>query len=311
VVVVDDLPAAVLPRKSYGNKEGGGVLGLQMTTPSLGRYGAYLLVQDYETRSLASRVKGLEDSGYGTVWIAGNAPGDLTIPESFLAETESIAVGTAIVNVWSEDADDVAESFHRVDGHYPGRFVLGVGIGHREMTGDVYQKPFPTLTKYVDRLLELGVPGDQVILAALRSKVLELSRNKTAGALPYFTTVEHTKKARSALGSDRTLAVVQIVATGDDRDVNRSVAREHSSFYLGLQNYVSNLQENGFPDLRVGDEPSEELLQALVPLDGLDGSLERIGEHFGAGADHVAIMPLPTANDPFPALELFAAKLQS
>jgi probable F420-dependent oxidoreductase len=287
------------------------VSGPQVTTPTLGRYGAYLLVQDYETRSLASRVKGLEDSGYGTVWIAGNAPGDLAIPESLLAETESIAVGTAIVNVWSEDADGVAESFHRVNERFPGRFVLGVGIGHREMSGDVYQKPFPTLTKYVDRLLELGVPGDQIILAALRSKVLELAKNKTAGALPYFTTVEHTKKARAALGSDPTLAVVQIVATDDDPAVNRSVAREHSSFYLGLQNYVNNLQENGFPDIRVGDEPSEELLQALIPLDGVDSSLERIGEHVAAGADHVAIMPLPTANDPFPALELFAAKLQS
>jgi probable F420-dependent oxidoreductase len=166
------------------------------------------------------------------------------------------------------------------------------------------------LTKYVDRLLELGVPGDQIILAALRSKVLELSRTKTAGALPYFTTVAHTKKARSALGPDRTLAVVQLVATADDRDVNRSTAHEHSAFYLGLQNYVSNLQENGFPDLKVGDEPSEELLQALVPLDGVESSLERIGEHFEAGADHVAIMPVPTADDPFPALELFAAKLQ-
>ena len=285
--------------------------GCHVTTPSLGRYGAYLLVQDYETRSLASRVKGLEDIGYGTVWIAGNAPGDLRIPEAFLAETESIAVGTAIVNVWAEGADDVAESFHRVDARYPGRFVLGVGIGHREMTGDVYQKPFPTLTKYVDRLLELGVPGNQIILAALRSKVLELSRNKTAGALPYFTTVEHTKKARSALGSDRTLAVVQIVATDDDRAVNRSVARDHASFYLGLQNYVNNLQENGFPDLRVGDEPSDELLEALIPLDGIDSSLERIHEHLVSGADHVAIMPLPTADDPFPALESFAAKLQS
>lgn len=282
-----------------------------MTTPSLGRYGAYLLVQDYETRSLASRVKGLEDIGYGTVWIAGNAPGDLRIPESFLAETESIAVGTAIVNVWAEAADNVAEAFHRVDARHPGRFVLGVGIGHREMTGDVYQKPFPTLVKYVDRLLELGVPGDQIVLAALRSKVLELSKTKTAGALPYFTTVEHTKKARSALGSDRTLAVVQIVATDDDRAVNRSVAREHASSYLGLQNYVNNLQENGFPDLRVGDEPNDDLLQALIPLDGVDSSLERIREHLAAGADHVAIMPLPTANDPFPALESFAAKLQS
>ncbi|KAA0115253.1 TIGR03620 family F420-dependent LLM class oxidoreductase [Mycolicibacterium sp. P9-22] len=281
-----------------------------MSTPPLGRYGAYLLVPDFETRSLASRVKGLEDIGYGTLWIAGNAPGDLTIPESLLDHTESITVGTAIVNVWADDADVVAESFHRVDGRHPGRFVLGVGIGHREMSGDVYQKPFPALTKYVDRLLELDVPGDQIILAALRSKVLELSKTKTAGALPYFTTVAHTEKARSALGADRTLAVVQLVATDDDRDVNRSTARGHSTFYLGLQNYVSNLQENGFPDLKVGDEPSEELLQALVPLDGVEGSLERIGEHFDAGADHVAIMPVPSANDPFPALELFAAKLQ-
>jgi hypothetical protein len=61
----------------------------------------------------------------------------------------------------------------------------------------------------------------------------------------------------------------------------------------------------------VGDEPSDELLQALIPLDGVAGSLERIREHFVAGADHVAIMPLPTANDPFPALESFAARLQS
>ena len=84
-----------------------------MTTPTLGRHGAYLLVQDYEKRSLASRVKNLEDLGYGTIWIAGNAPGDLAIPEAFLAETTSVAVGTAIVNVWSEAADQVAESFHR------------------------------------------------------------------------------------------------------------------------------------------------------------------------------------------------------
>jgi hypothetical protein len=61
----------------------------------------------------------------------------------------------------------------------------------------------------------------------------------------------------------------------------------------------------------VGDEPSDELLQALIPLDGVASSLERIREHFAAGADHVAIMPLPTANDLFPAFELFAAKLQS
>src|SRR3981189_2578289 len=109
-------------RVLWGNKAEGSDVEGGVTTPTLGRHGAYLLVQDYEKRSLASRVKSLEDLGYGTIWIAGNAPGDLAIPEAFLAETTSVAVGTAIVNVWSDAADQVAEAFHRVDDRHPGRF---------------------------------------------------------------------------------------------------------------------------------------------------------------------------------------------
>ena len=52
---------------------------------------------------------------------------------------------------------------------------------------------------------------------------------------------------------------MQIVARDDDRAANQSVAREHSRLYLGLQNYVNNLKETGFPDLRVGDDPGDEL----------------------------------------------------
>jgi hypothetical protein len=62
------------------------------------------------------------------------------------------------------------------------RADLGWGRWHREMTGDVYQKPFPTLTKYVDRLLELGVPGDQIILAALRLHNSRAHQEGTLGA---------------------------------------------------------------------------------------------------------------------------------
>lgn len=186
------------------------VLALRMSTPRLGRYGEYLFVQDFQTPSLASRVKGLEEIGYGTVWSAGNAPGDLHIPEALPAESDSITVGTAIVHVWAEDADLVAEAFHRVDGRHPGRFVLGVGIGHREMSGDVYQKPFPALTKYVERLLELGVPCAQIILAALRSMVMELSRDKRRTAL-FHDGRPHLEGASDAR-AELTLAVVQLVA---------------------------------------------------------------------------------------------------
>lgn len=281
-----------------------------MTTPSLGRVGAYLIVPDYQKRSLAARVKGLEDLGYGTLWIAGNAPGDLAIAEVFLAETEAVAVGTAIVNVWAHGADEVAKSFHRVEERHPGRLVLGIGIGHREMTGDAYHRPLPTLVAYVDRLVKLGVPGDRIVVAALRSKALQLAKDKTAGTLQYFTTVEHTKRARSVLGSGATLAVAQMVATGQDRAANLSVARDHSMPYLGLRNYVNNLRESTFPDLPLGGEASDDLLEALIPLDGVEATAERIGKHFDAGADHVAIFPLPIENDPFAALKTLVTALR-
>jgi hypothetical protein len=66
---------SALPRttsSAAGNRGDASGVEVEVTTPPLGRYGAYLLVQDYQTRSLASRVKGLEEIGYGTIWIAGN-----------------------------------------------------------------------------------------------------------------------------------------------------------------------------------------------------------------------------------------------
>ena len=249
----------------------------------------------------SGRVQVLEDLGYGTVWIAGNAPGDLEIPESVLASTKSVAAGTAIVNVWAEPADKVAASFHRVEQRHPGRFLLGVGIGHREAIGDAYQKPYQVLSEYVDRLLQLGVPRDQIILAALRKKVLRLSADRTAGALPYFTTVEHTKKARETVGQGPVLAVVQSFVAGKDQAAARSIVREWAlNPYLKLQNYVNNLKETGFPDLQLGDDPSDALLEALVPVGGTKDTVARIGDHLSAGADHVPSGPFRCPKTRFP-----------
>ncbi|MHB1818672.1 MAG: reverse transcriptase/maturase family protein [Streptosporangiaceae bacterium] len=45
----------------------------------------------------------------------------------------------------------VAESFHRLDARYPGRFVLGIGAGHRENEAD-YRKPYEALVDNLDEL---------------------------------------------------------------------------------------------------------------------------------------------------------------
>lgn len=135
------------------------------------------------------------------------------------------------------------------------------------------------LSDYVDRLRERGVPSDRIILAALRAKSLRLSADRAGGAVPYFTTVAHTKKARAILGDEPMLAVGQTFVTGADRGANRALVRDWATKYLNLQNYVNNLRETGFPDLQVGAEPSDEILDALAPLGGADAAAVRVEEH--------------------------------
>ena len=65
----------------------------------------------------------------------------------------------------------------------PGRFVLGIGVGHPEVQGQ-YRKPYEALVSYLDELDEYGVPANQRVLAAQGPRVLRLSAERTAGAHP-------------------------------------------------------------------------------------------------------------------------------
>ena len=52
----------------------------------------------------------VEALGYGTIWVGGSPPGDLTVVEHLLDTTQHIAVATGIVNVWQDDAATVGAS---------------------------------------------------------------------------------------------------------------------------------------------------------------------------------------------------------
>ena len=104
--------------------------------PDLGRYGVWL-----PSRSVSAGVaQQIEALGYGAVWVGGSPDADLSWVEPALAETSTLQLATGIINIWSSPAAQVAESFHRIEKAYPGRFLLGVGVGHPEHT-DVYRSP--------------------------------------------------------------------------------------------------------------------------------------------------------------------------
>src|SRR5437660_1928378 len=81
-----------------------------------------------------------------------------------------------------------------------------------------------------------------IVLAALGPKMLELAKERTAGAHPYFVPVEHTRQARSILGPDRVLAPEHAVVFTRDRATARKTGDTYTRTYLGLPNYRQNLE---------------------------------------------------------------------
>jgi len=254
---------------------------------------------------LAAEVEAL---GYGAIWVGGSPGGDLAVIETLLSTTDHIAVATGIVNVWKDDAATVGASYHRVTARYPGRFLLGLGIGHPEATRQ-YQRPYPTLVSYLDELDELKVPAEGRVLAALGPKVLQLAADRTAGAHPYLVTPEHTRRARQILGRGPLLAPEQKVVLETDPEKARAIGRPRvQNPYLGLTNYLANLRRLGWTDADFADGGSDALIDALV----VHGDAEAIGRgvtaHLEAGADHVAVQAL--GPDPLPALRALAGYLR-
>src|ERR1700739_1748239 len=108
--------------------------------PDLGRFGVFLA-----TRSITPELaKKIESLGYGAVWIGGSPDAELTLGDTALAQTSSSRLATGIVNIWSAPAPAVAESYGRIESAHPGRFLLGIGAGHREHTAEDV-KPYDAL----------------------------------------------------------------------------------------------------------------------------------------------------------------------
>jgi probable F420-dependent oxidoreductase len=232
-----------------------------------------------------------EDAGFSSVWIPGvNAAENLAALEPLLAATGRLVVATGIASVWTWSPAELAAAADRLTADYPGRFVLGLGVSHAplvESTGQAYVRPLTKMRQFLD---ELPAIESTTVLAALGPKMLQLARDRTHGAHPYFAPPEHTVFARSVLGTDPLLVPELAVALAPGAD-GAAAARAYAKFYLKLPNYTSNLRRLGFGDEDFTDGGSDRLMSAVVPH-GPDAVSDRLREHLDAGADHVVIQPV-------------------
>ncbi|MFI7454379.1 TIGR03620 family F420-dependent LLM class oxidoreductase [Nonomuraea sp. NPDC049714] len=266
----------------------------------LGLLGAHLREHEVSPESAVE----VERAGYGTLWLDASPPADLAFAEKLLDATTRLVVGTSVVNVWTADAETVAASYHRIAARHPSRFLLGVGIGHREVHTE-WASPYDTLVSYLDQLALAGVPAERTVLAALGPRMLRLARDRTAGTIPCLVTPEHTRRAREVLGAGKLVLPGHFALPEPDVERARAVSRAAPpGNALQVTNYASNLRRLGFTDEDLSGTGSDRLIDALVAHGDPAGLARGLTAHLDAGADQVGVYPL--GDDPIATLRAAA-----
>jgi probable F420-dependent oxidoreductase len=276
------------------------------TAVNIGRIGIWTFQFDQQPwAAVAEAAAELEELGYGAVWFPEFRGREaLAQAALLLGATRRIAVVPGIANIYARDAVAMAAGQRTLCEAFPGRFLLGIGVSHRLVVegirGHTYGPPLAAMRTYLDAMD--AAPYDPPretdeprVLAALGPKMLELSRDRAAGAHSYFVPVEHTRQARQVLGQGPLLAPEQAVVLERDPDRAREIARGHLAPYLALENYTNNLHRLGYGD-DLASGGSDRLVDALVSWGSLDDVVARVRAHLDAGADHVCLQVL--ASDP-------------
>jgi probable F420-dependent oxidoreductase len=260
------------------------------------------------TRYGTGTVREMEALGYGALWLGGSPAVEQAQP--FLAETSTLIVATGILNVWQHEPEDVARAHAALTTAFPGRFLLGIGIGHPEATKE-YEKPLAMMGHFFDGL-DAGdppVPRAERCAAALGPKMLDLAAERSLGTHPYFTAVEHTRFARERVGPDALVAPEVAVVVEPDPETARRIAREYAEHYLTLRNYTSNLLRFDWSERDIADGGSDRLIDAVIPHGSAEAIAEAIRAHLDAGADHVCLQPLGHGPEPVEDLRALAKAL--
>ena len=258
---------------------------------NIGTIGVWTSYRPFGRERAGEAAKLVEQLGYGAWWLGGSPRVDDVRP--ILEATTALTAATGILNVWSNGPADTAAAASALRAEQPGRFVLGIGIGHPEATSD-YRRPLTTMRAFLDGLDAAPDPPPitERCLAALRPKMLDLARERSAGAHTYFVPVEHTRSARERLVPGTLLAPEVACVVETDPERARAVARAYAELYLGLSNYTQNLLDLGYTEDDIADGGSDRLIDAVIPHGSAEEIAEVVRAHLDAGADHVCVQPL-------------------
>lgn len=275
---------------------------MAVALPAVGIWtGALDKVPSARSREYAAE---LEELGYRAVWVPEIAGRDPYVHLSqLLSATRELIGATGIANIWARDAVATSEAANALAEAHPDRVLVGLGVSSPDVVGTLrghdYARPLTAMRHYLDRLDAAPYTGyrpaepPSYLLAALRTRMLRLAAERSAGAHTFLVTPEHTARAREIIGDASLLCPEQAVLLETDPTVARELGRGHLSRYLTQPSYRANLAELGFDESDLDGGGSDRLVDALVAWGDVDTVLTRVTAHLDAGADHVALQALP------------------
>jgi len=246
---------------------------VRATRLSLGRVGAFLPEWPHDpTPADVQRqaCRRLEEVGFRSAWtnevIGKDSLAQLGV---LLAATERMVFGTCIANMWARPAQTSHGAATVLAEAYPGRFVLGLGVGYpqqAEAVGREFGRPVATARSYLaamDAAAGTTPTFYARILGANRPRMLQLAAAMTDGALPAGPTPTDTATARTVVGPDKLLVVY--LDAGPDQGTPKQVTatiREHLA--AGADHVIAGAA----PGTTFGNSAArlEELAPALATL---------------------------------------------
>ena len=111
--------------------------------PNIGRVGVWSMELRFgDPDAIDEAAAELDALGYGALWIPGGIDdavlGDI---DRLLSATKRIVIGTGIINIWKQEAADVAAWWKGQSAERQARVLLGIGISHGPMIGEDWVKP--------------------------------------------------------------------------------------------------------------------------------------------------------------------------
>lgn len=269
-----------------------------------------------EAASFAARV---EELGYSSLWLPETVGRDPFAHIGHLANhVGELVLATGIANIFHRHPGPMRQAALTLAEQTGNRFVLGMGVSHAPLVEGLrrldYSRPRAQMRTYLEAMDASPFHGREPahppprLLGALGPRMLELAAELADGAHPYFTTPEHTERARAILGDDKLLCVEQKVVLDTDPASAREVARDAVAMYADLPNYRSNWLRLGFSEEEI-EGRDERFVDALVAWGDASALRDRVQQHYDAGATHVCVQPLspgPRGRVAWDALEALA-----